>query len=329
MGNNTTYDTKDLPSLVPFALGWQTRVFFISEIILSSIGLIAGFTVLFVFLKAGIKNQSSYNILLMILVGIDVLFHVLTIWEVSQNASNDGYSLGKTGCIVQSILHEYFAASSIFLCLAISIERYCAIVKKFLLNKMDLLKVLVLISVPVLLMCLFPTITNSNEDAYALSVSRVLCYGNWSSYKTFPLIHTVLGLIILVVGLILTTIFYVLIYLYMSKNHSREIPVSSGHSRVFENPTTPAQKLLSRKMLIQSTIICITLVLSWTPLLISMLYQIGTGNQLPPDFDLFSFVFVTLGATMNGFIVLILDRRVANTLKGMEIVTKVVQIKQY
>ena len=58
-----------------------------------------------------------------------------------------------------------------------------------------------------------------------------------------------------------------------------------------------------------------------------MLYQIGTGNQLPPDFDLFSFIFVTLGATMNGFIILILDRRVANSLKGMEIVTKVVQIK--
>ena len=213
--NKTIYESKDLYNLVPFALGWQTTVYFAAEIILSFIGIIANITVLFVLLKPGFKNQSSYNILIMILVALDVAFHLTLLWGISTNMLNGGYALGRIGCIVQSILHEFFGSASIFLCLAISFERYCAIVKKALLNKIDLSKVLALISVPVLLLCLFPTLANSTDVSYALSVSRVVCYGNWSSYNTENIIHTTLGLVIIMVGVILAILYYVFIYLHI------------------------------------------------------------------------------------------------------------------
>ncbi|KAJ3250897.1 hypothetical protein HK103_003058, partial [Boothiomyces macroporosus] len=189
------------------------------------------------------------------------LVHTIT---NSINLFNHAFALGPDGCIATILIDDAFSVATNFSLVAITFERYMAIIHGINFNYKQTTLILIALWGFSLLFGLYPALVNSMDTLVVLGHAKLNCEYKWFSDEPIAYPISILAVLFLIwVPSMLFYAYYKIIQMYFSKRKAGK-------------KITQKERLL----LIKSIIICSSQLVLWTPYFICILYETVTHKQL-------------------------------------------------
>ncbi|KAJ3320561.1 hypothetical protein HDV06_005184 [Boothiomyces sp. JEL0866] len=302
-------------------------------------GLFGSIGVIIVLMATVPKKNNASTLLLISLCCADLMFCVTTVVFGSKDLSSGGWSTGHTGCILNSCLILGACFASVFCIIAITLERYKAVMHGKLLSNSDARLWICAIWISSILISTFPLYTGSDEYALALHPGKVICAVAWWDRSPLTIIMITLSMVTLAVSVSFIVYAYVMIVVkfvstqaaFHSSENKSDIKsaaadrksVSKGQSTVKGSASTSAHasKVNSEKpeknsrdkekiLLIKSILISGTFIVCWTPYLMMIIYSLITGTPAPSAWDSIACIFAVTNSAVNPLLLVALDSRI-------------------
>ncbi|KAJ3270749.1 hypothetical protein HDV01_007441 [Terramyces sp. JEL0728] len=292
------------------------------------LGILGCIGVLIVLVATIPKKNNASTSLLISLCFADLIFCISTTIFGSKDLSAGGWSTGRVGCCF----------ASVFCIIAITLERYRAVLQGRHLDSSEVRFWICAIWISSILIATFPLYTSSQEYALALHPGKVICAVAWWDRSPMTIVMITISLVTLALSVSFIVYAYVLKFLssqaavHSSENLSEikaaitdkksegkgqstvrgSANTSSAHTPKVEKPEKieKTSKDKERMLLIKSILISGTFIVCWTPYLMMILYSLATGVPAPSAWDSVSCVFAVTNSAINPLLLVTLDSRI-------------------
>ncbi|KAJ3312690.1 hypothetical protein HDV04_002834 [Boothiomyces sp. JEL0838] len=296
------------------------------------------------------KNNPS-TVLLLSLCWADLVFCLSAVifgikgnLDLITDLAAGGWSSGKLGCILDTILVLGGCFASVLTILAITFERYLAVMHGKLLDASKVRKMIGAIWGGSLLIAFFPWYTGTYGNAIGLQPGRQICTVAWWDRAPMTIIMITLCLVTLAVSVSFIFYAYFMIVLKFmnsqaalrtggkstdkssnadasvekrtadtSKGKSTAVESANAHTTGTAVPAQP-QKESSRDkekvLLIKSIIISGTFIFCWSPYLVVIIYSLASGLPAPLFWDSLVSLCALCNSAVNPLLLFTLDKRI-------------------
>ncbi|KAJ3320560.1 hypothetical protein HDV06_005183 [Boothiomyces sp. JEL0866] len=289
------------------------------------------------------KNNPS-TVLLLSLCWADLVFCLSAVIFGIKDLSSGGWSSGKLGCILDTVLVLGGCFASVLTILAITFERFLAVMYGKLIDAPKVRIMIGLIWGLSLLIAFFPWYTGTYGNAIGLQAGRQICTVAWWDRSPMTIIMITLCLITLAVSVSFIFYAYFMIVLKFMNSQAalrsggksagkssnvdqsvdkKTADTSKGRSSAIEsaNAHTTAtaasgqgQKESSRDkekvLLIKSIIISGTFIFCWSPYLVVIIYSLASGLPAPLFWDSLVSLCALCNSAVNPVLLFTLDKRI-------------------
>ncbi|KAJ3270747.1 putative G-protein coupled receptor 63 [Terramyces sp. JEL0728] len=295
-------------NLIPFESGGEVAGLVIHTIT----GLFGALSVVIVLFATLSRKNNPSTILLLSLCWADLIFCLSAIIFGIRDLSFGGWSSGKIGCIIDSVLVTGGCFASVLTLVAVTVERYLAVMFGRTLKLSEVWIIIALIWSSSLVIALFPIYTLSFDYAIALQPGREQCTNSW--WDKHPM--TILMILIcLAQSAVRSSGFQSGMQTTTAKENTTfsrgTNTMESSNSQATKGSTTSTSKEKEKKLLIKSIIICGTFVV--TPYLIMILYSFATSNPIPSGWDNFVSIAALSNSAVNPILLVTLDSRIKSS----------------
>ncbi|KAJ3302383.1 hypothetical protein HDV03_005024 [Kappamyces sp. JEL0829] len=218
--------------------------------------------------------------------------------------------LAAAGCLIDSVFVIVTCTMSILSLLSITVERYLMVVWKVPTGDVAVRYWSLMIWLVSLLFALFPVITNSHLEVFALHPGRLYCVVAWWGRSQWVTIMNVFAMITIGSALCGLTFCYtriVQVFMEAQRKHRQ----NKGSKSVL------AMNEKEKKIALMSFIITFNFCACYSPYFLLILYEWITGNPISPALDQTCTVMVILNSVANPILLLKFDASIRTNVLEM------------
>ncbi|KAJ3270748.1 hypothetical protein HDV01_007440 [Terramyces sp. JEL0728] len=278
------------------------------------------------------RKNSPSTMLLLSLCWADLVF---CLSAVIFDLVYGGWSSGKLGCLLDTLLVLGGCFASVLTIFAITLERYLAVMYGKILKFSEIWIMIGLIWVLSFLIATFPWYTGTYGYVLALQPGRQICTVAW--WDRHPMNILMLTLCLLTLAASVSFIFFAYFLKYFQTQAA--VKVSGGKPSLQSSTTDPvpekkaikssakasaqssssqatkselisAPKDKEMMLLIKAIIISGTFIFCWTPYLLMIIYSLITALPAPPFWDSLISIAALLNSAVNPILLITLDSRI-------------------
>ncbi|KAJ3272011.1 hypothetical protein HDV01_006051 [Terramyces sp. JEL0728] len=216
------------------------------------------------------------------------------------NTTSETFAVGIEGCIATILIDDGFSVATNLSLVAITLERYLAIIHRINLTYNQTVKILFGLWLFSLFFGLYPYLVDAMDILVVLGYAKLNCEFKWYSKEPLSLPISIIAVVLLFsVPAILFYAYYRIIQMYFSKRKAgKKINTKE------------------RLLLVKSIIICGTQLLFWTPYFVSILYETVTHLQLE-WMDGFANVCALMNCCANCLILYLFDFNIQGNIREL------------
>jgi hypothetical protein len=215
------------------------------------------------------SGNSAGTLLVMSLCLADLSYCFPSFIYTLINVASGGWAEGYVGCVLNHIIVIHSCFASVLSLLAITFERYIAIIHGKTMTNMQAMIGIAGIWISSFLISILPIITNSVGPSIALQTAKLICTLTWTS--SIPLVSFQIWLCIIT---LMTVVFFmcfayfqiVRVYMVAQRNVNQE--KTSQTTSLTESLKQGKFSKEEKKLLMKAITISSTFVICWTPYLL-------------------------------------------------------------
>ncbi|KAJ3318891.1 Melatonin receptor type 1B [Boothiomyces sp. JEL0866] len=243
------------------------------------------------------QNINASIVLYLSLSFADMLYTFETIIVVVANLIHQEWAIEKTGAVLNYIVTIASIIGSATSLVLITIERYLTIANQVSITRHTAIMWIAVTWAISLLLPLIPIISQDYEGMISISASKMYCSFAFTSHQPVAFACVISLLLMLAIYVVTMNILYMrIIHIFLEKSNSN----------IQKRRLTDRDKELIKK----AFVICLTFLLCWTPVAISIIYQEITQIPVSSNIDAFCGLMTVVNSVLNPFVLISLDNRI-------------------
>jgi hypothetical protein len=213
--------------------------------------------------------------------------------------------------------------ASVFTLIAITIERYRSVLLSTKVTDTQAHWMIVGIWVASIFIVSIPVFTQSTGKAYGLNPGLLVCTISWSEWSPAPLFMTSLVFVTLLATTCLIAFIYTKIVVSYFTLQRRTMQTQTQFGTEATQAVSSAGPIVSeksdkvqeftkqqKKLIIKSAVLTGSFFCCWTPYMVKILIEIGSGQSIAAEWDIFCTMGALGNSAVNSFLLLLLDSRI-------------------
>lgn len=243
------------------------------------------------------QNINAPIILYLSLSFADMLYTFETIVVVVANLIYERWAIEKLGAVINYVVTISSIIGSATSLVLITIERYITIANQVSISKFTAFVWVMITWAISIILPLIPMITSEYEQLISISASKMYCSFNFTDHQPVVLTCVISLLVMLGIYVVAINILYVhIIHIFLEKTSDK----------LSKKTLSDRDKELIKKALI----ICLTFIICWSPVALSIIYQEITQIPVSANVDAFCGLMTVVNSVLNPFILISLDNRI-------------------